>query len=361
MVRPDNALRSRSRPLYPRIVTVIRPVILSGGSGTRLWPLSTPERPKQFSGLFGEDSLFGQTLLRLDARTDVASPLAVTGATHIDMVLEASRSTGVGLEVVLAEPEGRNTAPACIAAALATSSDDVLVILPSDHLIRDVEGFAEAVYRAVDQAIEGKIVTFGIKPTGPETGYGYIEMGPASNGARLVARFKEKPEFEEAQRLVADGNHVWNSGMFVVTAGLLLDEARIYRPDILDAVRSSMEEPTDGVIRLGDAFRDATRISLDHAIMEATDRAVVIPIDVGWDDIGSFAALWEVSEKDSQGNAVSGDVTLVDVANSYVRATSRTVGVAGVSDVVVVETKDAVLVVPRDKAQLVRDLVERLR
>lgn len=322
--------------------------------------MSTAGVPKQFVGLFGPTSLFDATLRRLHGRPGVTAPVVVTGSRFVPAAATASLEAGVPIEVVLAEPEGRNTAPACIAAALVSDGDDVLVILPSDHLIRDVDGFAEAVTHGVDLAVRGRIVTFGVTPDGPNTGYGYIEMGPDHEGARVVERFKEKPDEDEARRLVADGSHVWNSGMFVVKASVLVEEAGIHCPEILAAVGSSLRPPEQGIIHLGEEFGSATRISLDHAIMEKTDRAVVIPIDVGWDDVGSFQALWSISDKDDSGNVVAGDVTLVDVAGSYIRSTSRTVAVAGLDDVVVVETEDSVLVVAREKAQLVKDLVERL-
>jgi len=298
--------------------------------------------------------------MRLHGRPGAAPPIVVTGAAHASVVGESARRVGVGLEAMLIEPEGRNTAPACLAAALASQSEDVLVILPSDHLIRDVEAFAEAVSLSVTQAEQGRVAAFGITVDRPHTGYGYIEMGDDLGGARTVTRFKEKPDLEEATRLAADGRHAWNSGIFVVSAATMIEEAGAHCPDILNAVERSMRPPEGSVVRLGPEFAAAEKISFDHAVMEKTEKAVVIPIKVGWDDVGSYEALWSVSDADESGNAVDGDVTLVDVTGSYVKSTSRRVAVAGLADVVVVETADAVLVVAKDRSQLVKDVVDRL-
>ena len=334
-------------------------MILSGGAGTRLWPLSTPGFPKQFATLTGEDSLFTQALHRLAGRPGVSPPIVVTGSAHAELVKVFAAESGVDIHLILVEPAGRNTAPASLAAALSSDPDDVLVILPSDHLIRDQGAFADAVIRSVEYAAEGSVVTFGVVPSRAETGYGYIELGEPLPGAFRVRRFKEKPDQEEAERLTSGGNHVWNSGMFVVSAAGLLMEASRHCPVILAGVTAAMRAPVDGIVELGAEFLNVERISLDHAIMEKTENAIVMPIDVGWDDVGSFEALWSIAEKDGRGNVTAGDTVLIDVEGSLVKATSRTVAVAGVSDVVVVETPDVVLVVPRNQSQMVRDLAER--
>ncbi len=334
-------------------------MILSGGAGTRLWPLSTPGFPKQFATLTGEDSLFTQALHRLAGRPGVSPPIVVTGSAHAELVKVFAAESGVDIHLILVEPAGRNTAPASLAAALSSDPDDVLVILPSDHLIRDQGAFADAVIHSVEYAVEGSVVTFGVVPSRAETGYGYIELGEPLPGAFRVRRFKEKPDQEEAERLTSGGNHVWNSGMFVVSAAGLLMEASRHCPVILAGVTAAMRAPVDGIVELGAEFLNVERISLDHAIMEKTENAIVMPIDVGWDDVGSFEALWSIAEKDDRGNVTSGDTVLIDVEGSLVKATSRTVAVAGVSDVVVVETPDVVLVVPRNQSQMVRDLAER--
>lgn len=335
---------------------VVRPVILSGGSGTRLWPLSTPELPKQFVPLLSDDSLFAKTVKRFRTVDGVAAPIVVAGASQTANVLAAASEADVPLELTIVEPSGRNTAPAALAAAFSVDPDEVLMILPADHLISDTVEFVRAVEMAVAEAVSESIVTFGIRPTAPETGYGYIEMGQRRGDVYVVDRFKEKPGPSEAREFVADGRHVWNSGMFVVTAKVLVAEGMKHCPELTETVRMSMSGPDGAVVKLGQEFLEAESISLDHAIMERTERAVVLPIDVGWSDIGSYETLWEASEKDSAGNSVSGDVVLSDVSGSLVRATSRTVAVAGLSDVVVIETPDTVLVVPRERSQDVKEL-----
>lgn len=334
----------------------IRPVVLSGGSGTRLWPLSTRDVPKQFADLIGERSLFSATLERLIGLPGLVPGVVVSGAAHSDLVAEEVARAGVEVDSVLIEPTGRNTAPAIVAAALASNADDVLVILPSDHLIRDGDAFRDAVLRAADHASDGSIVTFGISPSRAETGYGYIELGEPLDGAFQVSRFKEKPDAQEASRLFADGRHVWNSGMFVARVSDLLSEAEIYCPDVVAGVRAALPEEINGHVTLADDFSGVEAISFDYAIMERTDRALVVPLEAGWDDVGSFVSLLAAVERDERGNHVSGDVIARDVERSFIKSTSRPVVVAGVSDLIVVETPDAVLVLPLDRAQDVRDL-----
>ena len=248
------------------------------------------------------------------------------------------------------------SAPAALAAAFSVDPDEVLVILPADHLISDTAEFVRVVELAVAEAGSETIVMFGIRPTVPDTGYGYIEMGHKAGDVYVVDRFKEKPGLSEARELVADGRHVWNSGMFVATARVLIAEGMKHCPELTETVRMSVSAPDNAVVKLGEEFLEAESVSLDHAIMEKTACAVVLPIDVGWSDIGSYETLWEASDKDSAGNAVSGDVVLSDVSDSLVRATSRTVAVAGLSDVVVIETPDTVLVVPRERSRDIKEL-----
>lgn len=337
----------------------LRPVILSGGAGTRLWPLSTPDVPKQFIPLFGGASLFGLTLRRLASLADLDGVMVVTGERFVSLVERelAPLSPDAGL---LVEPQPRNTAPAAIAAARVSRPEDVILLLPADHLIADVVGFRNAVALATDIAIEGDIVTFGISPNRPETGYGYIEKGESEGEAHVVARFKEKPDAAEAVEMVGDGRHLWNSGMFVATAGTILEEAAELCPEILDAVTGSIPAGDSRVIRLGETFESAPSISFDHAIMEHTRRARVVEVAFGWSDVGSFDSLLQVSERDDEGNHMSGDVTASNVTGSYVAATSRKVVVVGLDGMVVVETPDAVLVLPLDRAQDVRDLQRRV-
>lgn len=335
----------------------LRPVILSGGSGTRLWPLSTPELPKQFVPLFGGRSLFDLTVRRLDGIDGVGVPIVVTGSTHLGLVQQTLGTAGIGEREILVEPVGRNTAPAAVAAAMVAQPEDVLVIVPSDHLITDVGGFRKAVDAAAGLAGEGGIVTFGIEPTRPETGYGYIEIGE-SRGPNVfrVGAFKEKPDLATATAMVEDGRHVWNSGMFVARAGDLLEEARAHCLPIVDGVAKAIPDRRDGVLRLGDSFAEVEPDSIDYAIMEKTDRALVVPIDVGWDDVGSYQSLLDAVDRDQEGNHIEGDVTVTGVARSFIQATSRKVAVAGLSDIVVVETPDAVLVVPLGHSEDVRHL-----
>ena len=322
--------------------------------------MSTSDRPKQFVPLFDGRSLFDLTLARLDGIEGVGEPIVVTGTAHLALAEEALEAAGRGESLILVEPVGRNTAPAALAAALISAPEDILVILPSDHLISDLEGFRTAVAAATAVAREGGVVTFGIEPSRPETGYGYIEIGEArGDGFFTVRRFKEKPDEPQAEEMAADGRHVWNSGMFVVGADTLVAEAKSHCPGILDGVRRAVPDRAGAVIELSDAFTAVEPKSIDYAIMERTDRAVVIPIDVGWDDVGSFPSLLAALGRDEAGNHIEGDVIVDGVTDSFIHAASRKVVVAGIGDVVVVETADAVLVVPLEHSQRVRELSER--
>jgi mannose-1-phosphate guanylyltransferase/mannose-6-phosphate isomerase len=329
-------------------------VILSGGSGTRLWPLSTRHRPKQFADLIpGSPTLFEGTLGRLQAQ----APIVVTGFEHLELVRDAAKRLGVVPHLVIVEPDARNTGPAVAAAALCSDPEEVLVLLPADHLIGDDEAFRSHVADAVTLAETGSIVTFGVRPSRPETGYGYIQVAEPVGAGFRVERFKEKPSHDEAQLLVAD--HLWNSGMFVATAGVLLAEMEQICPALLAGVKEALTPIEQGLMRLSHDFAAVEAISFDHAVMEHTERASVIPIDVGWDDVGSFQSLMTHMAKDAEGNAVAGDVILDQSSGSFVHATSRLVVVSGLRDVVVVETPDAVLVVPLEDAQSVKSLAER--
>jgi mannose-1-phosphate guanylyltransferase/mannose-6-phosphate isomerase len=333
---------------------MIRPVILSGGSGTRLWPVSTRERPKQFIDLVGKP-LFEATLDRAGRVAQDGRVIVVTGSDHVDAVEEALSDSDLDA-TVLVEPSGRNTAPAVIAAASSADPEDVLLVMPSDHLITDTSAFVAAVGEAVEVAESGSLVTFGVVPTRPETGYGYIEKGDPFGSAYRVTRFKEKPDPEEATRLMADGRHLWNSGMFVFQASALLDEAERLAPDILETVRSSMTGRVRGRVTMGAGFTTARSISIDHAILENAKDVAVVPLDAGWSDIGSWESVSELGEPDEAGNILIGDVVALDVKGSYLRSSSRIIAVAGVDGLVVVETPDVVLIIPKDQSQLVRDL-----
>jgi len=282
--------------------------------------------------------------------------MVVPGADQLPAVERSLANRDVEGGTLLVEPAGRNTAPAVVAAALIADPEDVLVILPADHLVTETPAFIEAVREAVAFAREDALVTFGIEPSRPETGYGYIQKGePVGSGFR-VERFKEKPDEEEAARLASDGAHLWNSGMFVFGAAEILTEARRQAHEIVVAVESALPIERTRTITLGKGFIGAPAISIDHAIMEEAENAIVIPMDAGWSDIGSWHSVWESSDRDENGNVFIGDVLALDVADSYVRSESKTVAIAGLQGVVVVVTPDVVLIIPKEKSQMVRDL-----
>lgn len=334
---------------------VIRPVVLSGGAGTRLWPLSTRERPKQFLELVG-GPLIAQAFHRLDDVPGCSDPVVVTGAEHVLLVEAALEEAGIRPHRLIVEPIGRNTAPAVIAAALVVEPEEIMVVLPADQVIEDLRGFTDAVARSIPLAEEGALVTFGVVPRRAETGYGYIEKGQERDSGFVVETFTEKPDEATAEAMAADGRYLWNSGMFMFTAGAFLDEARRLAPELTDGVAASIPDGPDTEVEMTHVFAGLEAVSLDHAIMERTNRAVVVPIDVGWTDLGSWQSLWEASAKDADGNVVIGDVVTSRVTGSYIRSGGRRVAVAGVDDVVIVETPDALLVLGLDQAQDVRRL-----
>ncbi|MGE4367440.1 mannose-1-phosphate guanylyltransferase/mannose-6-phosphate isomerase [Thermomonas sp.] len=342
----------------------LQPVLLSGGSGTRLWPLSREAYPKQFLPLADDDTMLQATWRRVAALAD-AAPIVVAGEEHRFLVAEQLRQIGAPTPAILLEPVGRNTAPAIAAAALqamAAGDDPLLLVLPSDHVVRAAAAFQAAVRAAMPAAEAGKLVTFGIVPAAPETGFGYIQAGPGE-GVRPVLRFVEKPDAATAQAYLAAGGYYWNSGMFLLRASRYLEELQRFRPDILASVRAAFAAAArDGdFIRLDKtAFAACPADSIDYAVMEKTDAAAVLPVDIGWNDVGSWSALWEVSAQDADGNAHHGDVIAIDSRNSYAYA-RRLVALVGVDDLVVVETDDAVLVARKDRVQQVKDVVARLK
>jgi len=346
------------------------PVILSGGSGTRLWPLSRAALPKQFLPLVSENSLFQDTLTRLAGLPDMSPPLVVCNDEHRFLAAEQMRDIGITPLHQILEPFGRNTAPAVAVAAFAALKNDaeaVLLVLPADHLIRDVAGFHAAVGSALELAQQGKLVTFGIKPDAPATGFGYIERGEeidASQKTYTVARFVEKPDPEKAQQFLASGNFYWNSGMFVFRAATYLKELQRLRPDMLDAAKLSWEHSRHDLdfCRLDEqAFAVCPADSIDYAVMEHTREAAMVAVDIGWSDIGSWSSLSDVGPSDAQGNVLRGDVYTAETGNTYIRAESRLVAAIGVKDLVIVETADAVLVTHKDSAQDVKHTVEYLK
>ncbi|QCU72440.1 mannose-1-phosphate guanylyltransferase/mannose-6-phosphate isomerase [Luteimonas yindakuii] len=345
-------------------MAMLQVVLLSGGSGTRLWPLSREAYPKQFLPLAGDATMVQDTWSRAAALTTL-TPIVVANEEHRFLVAEQLRQIGAPVPDIVLEPVGRNTAPAIAAAALqarAGGNDPVLLVLPSDHVVRDVPAFHAAVREALPAADAGALVTFGIRASAPETGFGYIQAGPGE-GVRPVLRFVEKPDAETARGYLASGDHVWNSGMFLFRASRYLDELARFRPDILDAVRRAFDAASrDGdFVRLDrDAFAASPSDSIDYAVMEKTADARVLPVDIGWNDVGSWSALWDVSEQDEHGNAGHGDVIAVDSRNSYAYS-RRLVALVGVDDLVVVETDDAVLVARKDRVQQVKDVVARLK
>jgi mannose-1-phosphate guanylyltransferase/mannose-6-phosphate isomerase len=331
-------------------------VVLSGGVGTRLWPLSTKGTPKQFLELLDEP-LFEATLSRVK-KFGGSDPIVVTGRDQIPAVEKSLADMEIDGATIVVEPSGRNTAPAVVAAALVAEPEEVLVVLPSDHLITNDVAFRQAVTQAVELARDGALVTFGIEPSRPETGYGYIGMGEQIGPGFQVDQFKEKPDEDEAAQLAAGGAHLWNSGMFVFGAGQILGEARRQAPEIVTGVEAALPAERSGTIRLGESFSGLPSISIDHAIMEGAENGVVIPLDAGWSDVGSWHSVWELSEQDEHGNSLIGDVVAVDAADNYVRSESKTVAIAGVAGLVVVVTPEVVLIVPKERSQMVRDLAE---
>ncbi len=360
---------------------MIVPVILSGGSGTRLWPLSRQLHPKQLLPFVSARTMLQETVARLSGIHGISAPVVVSNEEHRFMIAEQLRLMEVQPAAILLEPQGRNTAPAAAAAALHAASsgkDPVLLVLPADHVIRDLPAFRAVVLHGAGLARHGKLVVFGIIPRNPETGYGYIKRGqPIAPGldaknstargmrqpAFIVERFEEKPKAQRARAFVKSGDYLWNSGMFMFRASTFLRELASHAPDILAACRKAYAAARADLefLRLDrDAFDACRSDSIDYAVMEKTSSSVVVPLDAGWSDVGSWSSLWEVRSRDAQGNAVAGDVIIRDSSNSFVHAGSRLVAGIGLRDLVVIETADAVLVAHRNDAQKVKDIVAEL-
>src|SRR4051812_44434493 len=348
---------------------MIYPVILSGGSGTRLWPMSRSLYPKQLLALFGESSLLQQTVLRVAGKPEFATPLIVANEEHRFIIAEQLREVGAAPEALLLEPIGRNTAPAACVAALRIAErapEALMLVMPSDHAIADAEAFREAVERAAIAARNGLLVTFGIAPERAESGYGYIAKGQAiegCEGAFALAGFVEKPDPAHAERYVASGDYFWNSGVFLFPVSLYLSELERLRPDMLAACKGALAaaRADSDFVRLDKAaFEKCPCDSIDHAVMEHTASAAVLPVAIGWSDLGSWDALWETSDKDGEGNSVAGNVIAEDTQNCYLRSEGGLLAAIGVVDLVVVATDDAVMVAPRNRTQEVKKLVARL-
>ena len=352
-------------------MSVIQPVIISGGSGTRLWPASRAMYPKQLLPLTGDRSMLQETALRLRGKQNVSdTTLVVCNEAHRFLVAEQLRDVGAKATIVL-EPEGRNTAPAVALAALLALKDNrdlaqspVLLVMPADHVIEDTAAFITAVEAGEQSARDGSLVTFGIVPSHAHTGYGYIEADVHSLEAGPIQSFVEKPDKQTAVRLLESNRFFWNSGIFLFRADRYLDELDKYMPDIVDACKKSIQGAvvdTDFVRPDAEAFKESPSDSIDYAVMEKTSRAVMVPLAAGWSDVGSWAALHDVSEKDAQGNSIHGDVVTHNCEDCYISAQSRLVAAVGLTDIVVVEDKDSVLVTQKDQSQDVKELVEELK
>lgn len=351
------------------------PVIMAGGSGSRLWPMSREHFPKQFLNLYGNNSMLQETVNRL-ADIECTDPLILCNEKHRFIVAEQLRQLDILANNIILEPVGRNTAPAIALAAIQSlknssdAHDPILLVLAADHLIQDQQAFTHAINSAIPFAESGKLVTFGIVPNTPETGYGYIHRGSElqasqeNSKAYFVNEFVEKPNLDVAKNYLASGEYYWNSGMFMFSARCYLAELRKSRPDIYDACMASMNDVSSDLdfIRINsDAFNECPSESIDYAIMEKTSDAVVIPMDAGWNDVGSWSSLWEISDKDACGNVCRGDVILIDSHNNYVSAESILVSTIGVENLVIIQTKDAILVSSKDKVQDVKSIVEELK
>jgi mannose-1-phosphate guanylyltransferase len=346
----------------------ITPVILSGGSGTRLWPLSRKMYPKQFINLHADLTMLQETVGRLNG-LDLDTPIVVCNEDHRFIVAEQLRQIDIEHPVIILEPEGKNTAPAIALAAEYCQQqgehDTMMLVLAADHVILDEAAFHQAIEHALVEARQGKLVTFGIVPDKAETGYGYIQYRKNGDAAVFqVSEFVEKPDQPTAKSYLQSGDYLWNSGMFMFTPQQYLAELQKFQPEIAGCVNASMQglaNDLDFVRVKAEVFSQCPSDSIDYAVMEKTDHAMVVPLDAGWNDIGSWSSLWDVNDKDDNGNSVHGDVLLVDSSNNLAMSESRLLAAVGVDDLIMVETKDAVLVARKDKSQEVKDIVEQLK
>lgn len=352
----------------------IVPVVLAGGSGTRLWPLSREDHPKQLLALCGEQTMLQETALRVSGVEGVTRPVIVCNADHRFEILEQLQAINISPGRIILEPAGKNTAPAVAAAAILLSeidTDALMLVLPADHLIKDRAAFHNAVKHAAYFASSGNLLTFGIVPDAPETGYGYIKKG---NEVRLdsdkaitayyIERFVEKPDLQTAESYIVSGDYFWNSGMFLFSSAVVLEELKKYAPQIVATVKEAVNRSvSDGIFTFLDrmSFLSCPSDSIDYAVMEKTKKGMMVPLSAGWSDLGSFASLWEAGPKNTDGNFLVGDVIAVDVSSSLVHSTKRLVAVLGVEDMVVIETPDAVLVMPKHRSQEARKLVSLLK
>ncbi|MEJ0024636.1 MAG: mannose-1-phosphate guanylyltransferase/mannose-6-phosphate isomerase [Rhizomicrobium sp.] len=348
-------------------VVSLFPVILSGGSGTRLWPLSRAALPKQLLALNGARTMIQDTVLRAQV-PNAQPPILLCSEGHRFLVAEQMQVIGVAPKAIVLEPFGRNTAPAAVIAALLVSAEDpsgVVLLLASDHVVTDEEAFRAAVARAAEAARQGSIVTFGVTPEGPETGYGYIQRGEhIAAGVDAVKRFAEKPDREKALSYLASGDYLWNSGMFIFRADVLIAEMRRLEPGLVESCEAALGSAGRDLdfVRLGaDAFEKVKDISLDYAVMEKTDKAAVVPCSFGWSDVGAWSSLWALRSRDENGNVLQGDVLVHDARDSFVRSEKGLTALVGVKDLVVVVTEDAVLVADKRRAQDVKAIVDQMK
>jgi len=351
---------------------MIHPVIMAGGTGSRLWPLSRQLNPKQFLKLTDDHmSMLQLTVARLDGM-ESADPLLICNEDHRFLAAEQMRQAGYNDARIILEPCGRNTAPAIALAALQlvkatddSADDPLMLVLAADHLIQDVAAFQQGIQKSIPLARQGKLVTFGIVPSHPETGYGYIEQGKElEDSCYSVDRFVEKPDLATAESYLASGDYLWNSGMFMFGARQYLSELEKHRPEILSICQAAVEDANEDLhfTRINETiFAECPEDSIDYAVMEKTQNAAVVALDAGWSDIGSWSALWDVSEKDGNGNSFMGDVIAHDTTSTLARSENRLIATVGVSDLVIIETKDALLVAHKDKVQDVKKIVEQLK
>ncbi|MEH6789274.1 mannose-1-phosphate guanylyltransferase/mannose-6-phosphate isomerase [Parasphingorhabdus sp.] len=344
----------------------VTPVILSGGSGTRLWPLSTPTRPKQFLDLFGPVSMFQLTLQRCADKSFYRSPVIVGASSHIEIMKEQMAEVGADPGAIILEPCARNTAPAIALAALAAKSpSDLMLVMPSDHIIKNIKAFQKAVLDSLPVAQSGWLVTFGIEPTEAATGYGYIQQGKAissSLGSFAAKRFVEKPNFENAEKMLAEGGFCWNAGIFLFRADTYLAAMKKFAPEMLAACQSAMAgKRSDNEIHFPDAnaFASAPSDSIDYAIMERAEKVAVTPVNPGWSDLGSWDSLFDICEKDEQSNVIFGAATTIDSSNNLIHSRNLEISVLGVTDLIIVSHENQVLVLPRGQSQNVKKITQK--
>jgi len=345
----------------------LTPVILSGGSGSRLWPLSRTDYPKQYLPLVGDNTMLQETILRLDGLDDLADPIIICNLEHRFLVAEQCQQIGINNPIIILEPIGRNTAPAIAAAALQSlkdTGDSKLLVLSADHIIQDIDAFHQVINIATRQVKNGKLAIFGIVPTSPNTGYGYIKSSKKNeDGVFNVKDFVEKPDLKTAKFYLEQSNYLWNSGMFMFQASTLVDELSKYAPKIVSSVNRAVNNASRDLdfIRLEKkAFESSPSDSIDFALMEKSNNVVVIPLDAKWNDIGTWPALYDVDTKDNKGNVVKGDVITQDTTNSYIVANHHMVAVIGVDNLIIVDTPDATYISTQDKAHEVKNIVNSL-